>query len=266
MIGIFKEFIGFGGYMRRAEGFLSWEHLLFVTVLNALMAIFAFHYGLRMRGRTEAEKNHVLAVTAATINMVEVTKIILISLRSGNPHAWMDMLPLFLCSVQLIAIPLAAFSRGRLREAALDFICIFGLLGAVLGTYCAGNNYSCYPVISIDNVASGITHVMSGFAALYIMISGMASLKKENIPLTFAILLGFCAAAYLANQWNPCNYMFLMQGDGTPYDILYNMVNGHPVLYPLGVVGLFLVYIALYYRICFLIRSHKYKKHAAKLA
>jgi hypothetical protein len=37
--------------------------------------------------------------------------------------------------------------------------------------------------------------------------------------------------------------MFLMQGDGTPYDILYNLVNGNPVLYPLGVVGLFFVYI-----------------------
>ncbi|MBR5546248.1 MAG: YwaF family protein [Clostridia bacterium] len=263
---ILKEFIGFGGYAREAEGFMSWQHLLFVTILNVLMAVLAFVYGLRMRGRPAQEKNRVLVTTAAAINAVELTKIILICWRSHNPMGWLNMLPLFLCSVQLIAIPLAAFSHGRLREAALDFVCIFGLLGAILGTYCAGNNYSCYPVLGLDNVASGITHTMSGFASLYILISGMGSLKKENVHLTFLILLGFCTAAYLVNQVNPCNYMFLTQGDGTPYDILYNLVDGNPVLYPLGVIGLFLLYITVYYRVCFLIRSRKYRRHAARMA
>lgn len=262
---ILKEFVGFGGYTRQPEGFLSWQHLLFVSILNAVSIALAFHYGLRMRGRTTAEKNRVLAVTAVVINLIEISKIVLTCISLQDPLAWLTMLPLFLCSVQLIAIPLAAFSHGRLREAALDFVCIFGLLGAILGTYCAGNNYGSYPVLSIDNVASGLTHVMSGFASLYIMISGMASLKRENISVTVLILLGFCAAAYVTNQWIPANYMFLLQGDGTPYDILYDLVNGHPVLYPLGVVGLFLLYIWVYYRVCFLLRARKVKQ-AAKLA
>ena len=266
MMSILKEFLGFGGYAREPEGFLSWQHLLFVTTLNALMVILAFCYGLRMRDRSEGQKNRVLAVTAVVINAIELTKIILTCWRAHNPMGWLNMLPLFLCSVQLIAIPLAAFTRGRLREASLDFVYIFGLLGAILGTYCAGNNYSCYPVLGLENVASGLTHTMSGFASLYILIAGMGSLKKENIHLTFLILLGFCAAAWLANQWNPCNYMFLMQGDGTPYDILYNLVDGHPVLYPMGVIGLFLIYITLYYRVCFMIRARKTKRCAAKLA
>ena len=41
--------------------------------------------------------------------------------------------------------------------------------------------------------------------------------------------------------------MFLISGDGTPYDILYNLVGGSPVLYPMGVVVLFLVYISAFY-------------------
>ena len=31
-----KEFFGFGGYSRPAEGFLSWQHLLFVGSLASL--------------------------------------------------------------------------------------------------------------------------------------------------------------------------------------------------------------------------------------
>ena len=160
---------------------------------------------------------------------------------------WLYNLPLFLCSIQLIAIPLAAFSKGRMEEAALDFVCIFGVLGAVLGTYGAGQNYGAYPVLSFDNVVSGLTHSISGFAALYILVSGMASMKRKNIGTTFGILLGFCAAAYGANLALDYNYMFLMAGDGTPYDILYNLVGGHQVAYPLIVVALFLVYIVIYY-------------------
>ena len=163
--------------------------------------------------------------------------------------AWLYDLPLFLCSIQLITIPLAAFSKGRIKEASLDFVMIFGILGAVLGTYGAGQNYSCYPVLSFDNVVSGITHSISGFASLYIIISGMASMKKKNMVITYGILFGFCIAAYTANILIDYNYMFLMRGDGTPYDIFYNLVNGNRVLYPLIVVGLFVAYISVYYLI-----------------
>ena len=51
--------------------------------------------------------------------------------------------------------------------------------------------------------------------------------------------------------------MFLMRGDGTPYDIFYNLVNGSTVLYPVIVVGLFLIYIALFYWVYYLIRRKK---------
>ena len=160
-----------------------------------------------------------------------------------------------MCSIQLIVIPLAAFSKGQVKEAALDFVCIFGILGAVLGTYGAGQNYGCYPVLSFDNVVSGITHSIAGFASLYILFSGMASMKRKNIGITFAILFSFCIAAYVANVLLDYNYMFLMAGDGTPYDILYNLVSGHQVAYPLCVVALFIFYICIYYGVYFL--SHR---------
>ena len=168
---------------------------------------------------------------------------------------WITELPLFLCSIQLITIPLAAFSKGRVKEASLDFVFIFGILGAVLGTYFAGQNYGTYPVLSFDNTISAITHSMSGFASLYIVISGMDSMKKKNIPITLSILCSFCVAAYIANVLIPYNYMFLMRGDGTPYDIFYNLVGGHPVIYPLIVVLLFLIYIAAFYAVFMLIKK-----------
>lgn len=251
-----KEFFGFGGYQRQPEGYFSWQHLTFVTSLMVIMTLLAVYFGRRNRDKSLQEKNRVMIWAAILIDGIELFKIVMMCFTTENPMHWLNNLPLFLCSIQLITIPLAAFSKGRVQEAALDFVCIFGLLGAVLGTYGAGQNYACYPVLSLDNVASGLTHSISGFAALYILISGMASMKKKNIPITFAILISFCVAAYIANITLDCNYMFLMRGDGTPYDILYNLLGGHKVAYPLMVLVLFMVYIVVY-QLCYQLATRK---------
>jgi uncharacterized membrane protein YwaF len=138
---------------------------------------------------------------------------------------------------------------------------IFGILGAIFGNIGAAQNYGAYPVMSLDNVCSGLTHTISGFASLYILISGLGKMKKKNIGITFGILFGFCIAAYIANVTIPYNYMFLMAGDGTPYDILYNLVGGSKVFYPLGVVLLFVLYIIVFYWVHYLACR---KKEAAK--
>ena len=241
-----KEFFGFGGYLREAEGYMSWQHLVSVTVLVVAMIVCAVLLGRRFKNRDDKSKNKVLIATAFLIDGFEIFKIIILSIRHGNPLYFVYVLPLFLCSIQLIAIPIAAFSKGRLKEASIDFVTIFGMLGALMGTYFAGNNYSCYPVLSFDNIVSGITHCLAGFAALYIMVSGMNSMKKRNVHITMIILGAFCVAAYIANIFTDCNYMFLSRGDGTPYDIIFNLVGGHPVLYPMIVVGLFVLYIAAF--------------------
>jgi uncharacterized membrane protein YwaF len=250
-----KEFFGIGGYTREPEGFLSWQHLVFVTSLMIMMIAMATCLGLKSKNQDDKKKNAALIWAAILIDSLEIFKIVLAC--SEDPTAWRVNLPLFLCSIQLVTIPLAAFSRGRIKQAALDFVCIFGILGAVLGTYGAGQNYNAYPVLSFTNMVSGITHSISGFASLYIMISGMISMKRKNMWITFSILGGFCVAAMIANKALDYNYMFLVRGDGTPYDIFYNLVGGHPILYPAVVILLFLVYIALFYSVYFLIQKRK---------
>ncbi len=255
-----KDFFGFGGYNRTPEGFLSWQHILFVTSLMIIMVALALWFGKRKKNESDEKKNKVLIFAALFIDAVEIFKIVIMCIRAQDALLWRYELPLFMCSTLLIAIPLAAFSRGRMKESALDFVLIFGILGAVLGTYGAGNNYGTYPVLCFDNVVSGITHATSGFASLYIGITGMAKMKKKNFPITFSVLLFFIVCAFVANKILNYNYMFLVRGDGTPYEILYSLVDGNPVLYPLGVVCMFLVYILLFYGIYFRTNHNRVKK------
>lgn len=228
------------------EGAYSFQHLLFVSILIISMIVLAIIIGLKFRSKNDQEKNKVLFFCAFLINGFELFKIAFNLGASSDGMSLKHDLPLFLCSIQLITIPIAAFSKGRLREASLDFVFIFGILGALLGTIGAAQNYNAYPVLSFPNVVSGITHSISGFTSLYIAISGMQSMKKKNVPILFAIIIIFCVLAYTANIILDYNYMFLMNHDGTPYVIIYNLVNGSPVLYPILVVLLFLIYILMF--------------------
>ena len=121
-----REFFGFGGYQRPVEGFLSWQHLTFVSALMVIMTLSAVLLGRKNKSATDEVKNRVLIAAALLIDGFEIFKIVLMCFRSGDPMAWLYDLPLFLCSIQLITIPLAAFSKGRVRNASLDFVFIFG--------------------------------------------------------------------------------------------------------------------------------------------
>ncbi|MBE6699941.1 MAG: hypothetical protein E7584_06885 [Ruminococcaceae bacterium] len=259
-----KEFFGLakfeGGeyhFIRDAEGAWSWQHILTVLIFMAIMVTLAILFGKKYQHSPLDEKNKVLVACAILINSFEIVKIVVLCIRLQNAMHWLYVLPLFLCSIQLIAIPMAAFCKGRLREACLDFVFIFGVLGAVFGTIGAAQNYAAYPTLSMDNVFSGITHSISGFASLYIGISGMTSMKRKNAGITVGVLLGFSIAAYIANLLLDYNYMFLMYHDETPYSIVYNLVKGHPVFYPLLVVLLFVAYIFAFYAIYFHLQKQK---------
>ena len=252
-----KEFLGYNGYTREPEGFLSWQHLTFVTILMVCMVTLAVIFGKRYRKKSHQRRNRVLMVSAILMDSVELIKVVLFCAMKNDWMGWLYQLPFYLCSIQLITLPLAAFSRGRVKSASIDFVCIFGVIGALLGTYGAGQNYSAYPVLSFDNVVSGLTHSIAGFASLYILFAGMEEMKKRNLYISCGIILSFSIVAYVLNILLNSNYMFLMRGDGTPYDILYNLVSGHVLWYPLGVVMLFILYIALFYRIYWRIRGKR---------
>ena len=130
--------------------------------LACLFSVLAVVCAKKAKGKSEGEKNRALVRAALVMDGIEIVRVVLNCTVGGDPMAWQRALPLYLCSIQFITLPLAAFSHGRFKEASMDFVCMFGVLGAVMGTYFAGNNYSCYPVLSFDNVFSGITHSVGG--------------------------------------------------------------------------------------------------------
>ena len=247
-----REYLGINGpdgYTRPVEGFLSWQHLTFVTVLFLLMLFCGIYFGRKHRNAPEKTHNRALLIFALTADLTELSKVLFLCWEHPSPwRCFFSYMPLFLCTMQMITIPLAAVTRGRVREACLDFIAIFGP-AAVFGLYAAGDFYSQFPVLSIHNVVGGITHAAIGAAAVNVLTARLASLKKRNVPILSALILMFAGIGYYANTILGTNYMYLAHHAGSPYQIIDTLVNGHKVLYPVLVVALFFVYMALVYGI-----------------
>ena len=54
-----REFFGFGGYTRVPEGAYSWQHLLFVGCLMAVMVALAIVLGIKNKNQSDKIKNRV---------------------------------------------------------------------------------------------------------------------------------------------------------------------------------------------------------------
>ena len=80
------EFFGFGGYQRPAEGFLSWQHLTFVTLVMLIMVVQAIYWGRKNKFRSEEDKNKVIMFSAFLMDGVELFKIIIISPTKKRSH------------------------------------------------------------------------------------------------------------------------------------------------------------------------------------
>jgi hypothetical protein len=252
-------------FERTPEGFFSWQHLLAVSVAVSCTFFSAVFFGRRNHDKTFAQKIHTLKVAALLLDGFELLKLTILVIITGSFATLRSYYPLFLCSIPLIILPVAAFSKGRLQQASLDFVLVFGMLGCVLGTFMAANIYSVFPVLHFEPMVSLITHNLSGFAALYIGISGLATMRKENTALTMGILGAFMAVAEIVNVIHSGigyqdNYMFLTRSDGTPFSIVERWFGSGSVGYTITVALLMWGYL-LGFIVTFRFLAQQKKKH-----
>lgn len=254
-----------GSYQREVEGWFSWQHLLFVTLMVLCTFGLAIWLGRKYRSRTFREKKKVMKIAAILIVATDVVKYVVLTIRDGNPMVILSMLPLFLCSLIVLALPFAAWENDRFGDICTDFVFIFGIVSVIGGTYLAGNYFSGSPVISFEPVNSVTYHCIAGFASVFAMVSGLAEMKKKNLPWVCCILLVFEGIALLANTLlaetsYENNYMFLTRGAGTPFDMFMDIVGGNQILYTICVALTYFLYLGAFILIYYALTGRFKKK------
>jgi len=257
----FKEYVSWQ-FDRTPEGFLSWQHLTAVTTAFLIVILLAGRLSVRHAHSDRRDRMKVVIAAALVLDGFEILKLTVHCIMSESFRILLGNLPLFLCSIPLIVLPVAAFAKGRVQQAALDFVLMFGLLGGILGTYMAANIYSVFPVLHFDPMVSLVTHMTSAFASLYIGLARLGTLERKNVVITTAILGAFMATAYAVNQIGKVagfqdNYMFLSRADGTPFLILENIFGSGTAGYTVAVAVCMWIYMGLFYLVAGRLRQRR---------
>lgn len=220
-------------------GFLSAAHLLQLGIGYLCATLLAVTLGRSRRHRTEQEKRLVLRYAAVFQLFFAALKIAADCIDAGSPAPMLLSMPFYLCSIMFVALPLVAFGKSRVARVMTDFVAIFGVLAAVAGAAGAAYIYKIYPALHIHTLECLLTHVASGFAALYIWISHLATFRREDVPLTAGVLGAFMILAVLSNALlastpYPTNYMFFSRSDGTPFLLFEKLFGAQSILYALS--------------------------------
>ena len=148
---------------------------------------------------------------------------------------WWGELPLHLCNVNMILIPLAVLTEKR---PLLSFCFFVGPLGATLALVMPGNGFDGYSILLPRMIGYFGTHFMIVMLALAIVTFGFYRPRFRDIPLTALTLAAVAFVAFLicvlfrVTGLHPhANYFYTMEPEGNPVLGIFKQLIPVPYLY-----------------------------------
>ena len=181
-------------YVFEPAGLFTAAHLtLFFCTVCALAA------GLWLcRTMTETGVRRTALVVSLLLWVLEILKIafVLSRLPSPTPN---EYVPLYFCSIVLVAAPLSALGRGRLRLAGDAFLATAGLVGGIVFLLMPTTSLPRYPALHFISLHSFLLHGLMVFLGILLLFRGIYRTRLRDIGYPALLISIFCGAAYLFN-------------------------------------------------------------------
>ena len=229
---------------------------LFLIVFAAFLALLVIA-SLLLRGKSDRAKRTVL-VAACLVTFVGyfVYKYLLsldadydvITANMGGFNWWGE-LPLQLCNINMILIPIAVLKKSR---PLLCFCFFLGPLGALMALAMPGNGFSGYSLLLPRMLGYYGTHFMIVIEGLAIVCFGLYRPRFRDLPRTVltALLIAFCVFVInMLLRWSglhpKANYFFSVETEGNALLELFHSWIPVPFLYLMPCIVILGVYMAL---------------------
>ena len=148
---------------------------------------------------------------------------------------WWGELPLHLCNINMILVPIAVATKNR---ALMSFCFFVGPLGAMLALIMPGNGFDGYSILLPRMLGYYGTHFMVVIECLAVVTFGFYRPKFRDLPKTVLAIILISLAIFGINMLlrttglHPkANYFFTVETEGNPVlDLFYNLIP-YPFLY-----------------------------------
>ena len=226
---------------------LSFAAFLLLLILASLL----------LRGKSERTRQTVLiAACAVTFVGFFVYKYAL-SLDSDYDRItaamggfnWWGELPLQLCNINMILIPIAVARKSR---PLMSFGFFLGPLGALMALLMPGNGFDGYSLLLPRMLGYYGTHFMIVIEGLALVSFGLYRPRLRDLPLTVLTALAIAFCSFLINMLlrstglHPkANYFFSVETEGNFLLELFHSWIPLPCLYLLPSIGILVPYMLL---------------------
>ena len=229
---------------------------LFCLVFAAFLLLLIVA-GLLLRGKSERTRQLVLVgaclVTLAgyflykhKLSLDTEYNVITASMGGFN---WWGELPLQLCNINMILLPIAVLRKSR----PLMCFCFFlGPLGALMALAMPGNGFDGYSLLLPRMLGYYGTHFMIVIEGLALVVFGLFRPRFRDLPRAVLTVLLIAFAVFLVNlllRWSGlhprANYFFSVETEGNPLLELFHRWIPVPFLYELPCILILGAYMLL---------------------
>lgn len=234
-------------------GLFSWWHLIFIFVFIGVLA-FALYC---CRNATDEQIQKILWISAISVTVVEIIKIVLRIAKGGGTDTW---IPLYYCSLFLYAIWMTRSKKRWLMRAGYSFITMGGIMASCLFTLYPTTSLAIYPALHPASLHSLFYHLLMAFVGILVLWKKQFEPKRIDALSYFIFVLLACVIGYFINEWVHSNCMFLHNAFKLPIldDLLQKSHVAYMVLVTLAQsVGMYWLNFGLYT----LIKKSKEKKN-----
>ena len=229
---------------------------LFLAVFGAFLLLLIVS-GLLLRGKSERKKSGVLIVFCAVTLIGFVLYKYGLS-RDGSYSAytaemggfnWWGELPLQLCNINMLLIPVAVWKKNR---PIMSFCFFVGPLGALMALIMPANGFDGYSLLLPRMLGYYGTHFMVLIEGLALAVFGFYRPRLRDLPWTVLAVLVIAFAAFLFNlilRWSglhpKANYFYSVETEVNFLLEIFHRWIPVPFLYLLPSILILLPYMLL---------------------
>lgn len=228
----------------------SAQHLLAVGMVMCMWCILTIVF----KEKSEITKWRMLILISLLLPLTEGAQVLWYN--AVGQFSWGYTLPLHLCSLMCIILPIMTITRSRLL---MEYSYAMGLAPAFM-TLLTPDVYF-YPSFSFIYIQSILVHGIICFIPIF-MVLGMGFRPDiKSLPKTIAMLMVFALMVIPINIATNGNYFFLRYpAPGSPMEVFAKIVGSPWYLIPTLLLGC-LLWIILYMPFYFLKRHQKYSQN-----
>lgn len=205
----------------------SAQHLLSLAMVFCSWAILT----LIFKDKQKNKKWRLLILLSLVLPLLECLQILWY--KSINQFSWGYTLPLHLCSLMSVILPVMTVTRSRLLQ---EYAYAMGLAPAFMTLLTPDIYY--YPSFSFIYVLSMLGHGIICFIPIFLVIGMGFRPEIRNLPKVIGMLVGFALLIVPVNSLTGGNYFFLRYpAPGSPMEYFETFAGNPGYLVPTFFLG-----------------------------